>query len=484
VAALTWWAAQEFQPGNTLLAVLSTTLLGLIITYVDLMAALNNDVAAIAAVSLVCVVGISILRRGLTLMRALLMLAAVVCCLFAKTSSYIGLPLAVFCIVLRGWPSFPRWLKWVMPLLMLVSLAAIFDLHVPADWQISSVKVPSSRSANAADRQWAFHIEQGMVRNAFFWQALSPHAIEALKGQPVTVGAWVRTSGTATQVPLPQLTTANKPLASASVQANGTWIFFAYHTQLPSNLTALEIQLPGKPGEVVEYDGVILAVGERPLDVAPTFDDSTGQIALWGNNRTINWVRNGSAESGWWMVRSPINRLLPWGGVNYRLQSYYDWSRTWPQYVAAFTWQFVTFWAAYGNGIPALPSPGIALVAVLTGLMGFGLAMYLVKSYRQQQLAGWQWRIVIFLAAVVATALIMSLLRIDPVSQDGKMFYIPTARHFYVAIMPTALLMMLGWLYVWPPKLKRYAAVVLVLGLYGLSVWSLLNVQLPYFHIG
>jgi hypothetical protein len=110
VAALTWWAAQEFQPGNTLLAVLSTALLGLIIAYADLMTALNNDVAAIAAVSLVCVVGISILRRGLTLMRALLMLAAVVCCLFAKTSSYIGLPLAVFCIVLWGWPSFPRWL--------------------------------------------------------------------------------------------------------------------------------------------------------------------------------------------------------------------------------------------------------------------------------------------------------------------------------------------------------------------------------------
>ena len=75
----------------------------------------------------------------------------------------------------------------------------------------------------------------------------------------------------------------------------------------------------------------------------------------------------------------------------------------------------------------------------------------------------------------------MSLIRIDPVGPEGTIFYIPTARHFYVAILPTSLLLVMGWLAWWPARYQKYAAVGLILALYGLGLWSLLNVQLPYF---
>jgi hypothetical protein len=119
----------------------------------------------------------------------------------------------------------------------------------------------------------------------------------------------------------------------------------------------------------------------------------------------------------------------------------------------------------------------VAFTAVaLAGLVVGGLRLWHAGGW-----AGWQWRSLIFLGAVVATALLMSLIRIDPVGINGSIFYTPTGRYFYVAILPSCVLLMWGWLAWWPRKWQGYASVAGLLVMYGLGIWSLVNIQLPYF---
>jgi hypothetical protein len=73
------------------------------------------------------------------------------------------------------------------------------------------------------------------------------------------------------------------------------------------------------------------------------------------------------------------------------------------------------------------------------------------------------------------------LIRIDPVGINGQMFYVPTARYYYVAMLPTCLLLMWGWLAWWPRRRQGWATVAVLLLLVGLGIWSLMNVQLLYF---
>ncbi len=175
------------------------------------------------------------------------------------------------------------------------------------------------------------------------------------------------------------------------------------------------------------------------------------------------------------LLREGIDRLLPAGGANWRLASWYD-PANWPHYFAGIRWQFVTFWAAFGNGETGLPRAGIAILAVISLFAAIGLIIALTQALRPGTQPGYRQRILIVYVLAVLAALGMSLARIDP---PGG--YMPTARHFYVAIAPAVTLFLIGlgaWL---PPARRRYTYGLLAVVVYALGVWSLLYVQMPFF---
>lgn len=191
---------------------------------------------------------------------------------------------------------------------------------------------------------------------------------------------------------------------------------------------------------------------------------------------SVDWLAGGGPQ-----VRHPISRLVPMGDLNRRLLSWYDWSHNGTAYWAAVRWQFVSFWSAFGAGAAGLPWAGVAVLAAISGMGSLGLLVALIRRLRAGDLEGYQWRTLLFCIAAVGAALAMSLLRIDPPDPEGRIRYVPTARHFYVAIAPTVMLLLVGlgaWI---PPRLRRYGLAALVLLLYALSVWSALNVQIPWF---
>ena len=173
------------------------------------------------------------------------------------------------------------------------------------------------------------------------------------------------------------------------------------------------------------------------------------------------------------LLRPAIDRFLPFGGINKRLPFWYD-PQHWAYYDQALRWQFVTFWSAFGNGVPGLPRAPLAALLILSGLAATGL----VKSWKKSPVSEWQVRGLAFLALAVLAAFMMSLLRID---NPRPTSYIPTARHFYVAIVPVVLLLLLGWGAWLPAESRKVGLVGMVLGLYALVTWSILNVQIPWF---
>lgn len=175
------------------------------------------------------------------------------------------------------------------------------------------------------------------------------------------------------------------------------------------------------------------------------------------------------------LLRPTLDARLPLGGFNGRLPFWYD-PHNWPYYWGALRWQFVTFWSGFGNGVAGLPRGPLVLLLALSALAALGL----IGGWEARKLTREQVRVLIFFAVVVASALLVSLMRIDNPHRGGS--YIPSARHFFIAIVPLAVLMLLGWTR-WLPagKGQRYALAGLVLSLHLLNVWSILAVQLPWF---
>ena len=307
VGWLGYATARDLFPEEPLLAAGVPLLLGLIGSYSDLMSALNNDVGAVAGVSLFVYAMVRSLKRGLSPSNGLLLAVSLIAAWLTKSSARIALPLAAIGLLLTFWPSLPLWGKVASGVVGTVGLV------------------------------WALHWEPG---------------------------------------------------------------------------------------------------------VGP-------------------------------LLRPAIDQVFPFGGINQRLPFWYD-QQNWSYYGHALRWQFVTFWSAFGYGVPGLPRGPLVVLSGLSGIAAVGV----FKGWKQMRLSGWQARSLLFLAIVVSAALFMSFLRIDNPAPNS---YVPTARHFFVAIIPVVIFLLVGWKAWLPARTWKYGMAGIVLGLYGLDVWSILTVQIPWF---
>jgi hypothetical protein len=305
VGLIGWMTMQEAFPAQPLLAAGTPLLMSSLFGYVDLMSSLNNDVGAVAAVSLLVLASTLMLKHGLKWRTILLVLIAVTLCILAKSSGFIALPLSLFTISLTQWAKLPT------------------------------------------------QIKVGLVIGTALMAALA-----------------------------------------------FTWV---------------------------------------------------PQMGL--------------------LLRPALNDLLPVGGLNARLISWYN-PQHWSHYGAALRWLFVTFWSGFGTGQPGLPQGAIVVLSGLSALAVIGI----IRAWRESRVTSWQQQIVLFYVMTVAASLVVSILRIDP---PGG--YVPSTRHLYVSIIPTVFFILVGlgsWI---PLQWRRYGMAGLIISLHILGLWSLVNVQIPWY---
>lgn len=218
--------------------------------------------------------------------------------------------------------------------------------------------------------------------------------------------------------------------------------------------------------------GIPLAIIGVGIYILPRSNTNVKIVALIAGLLLATWAIIWKPGVGP-LLNPTINKYFPWGGANVRLVGWYR-PQNWPYYFTAIRWQFVTFWSGFGTGYPGLPVWGVAFFAALTLVSAIGLVRAFRKHFSHLKL--YQKQIVLFFLIVVLSILAMSLIRIDP--PEG---YIPTARHFYNAIVPTILFFLIGlgqWL---PSSQQRYGLAGLLIIFFLIGVWSILNIQMPYF---
>ncbi len=139
-------------------------------------------------------------------------------------------------------------------------------------------------------------------------------------------------------------------------------------------------------------------------------------------------------------------------------------------FVDPLVWLFVSYWSGIASGVPSYTTlmNGIVLVFSLAAVYGLGRWWF---SHPHPETVTKHF---ILMEVVVILAFLMHLMRIQPER------YIPTARHFLVAVIPLSTLLILG-LSGLSDKTKKLLPACFILIIFTMNLLAIVNTQVPYF---
>jgi len=232
----------------------------------------------------------------------------------------------------------------------------------------------------------------------------------------------------------------------------------------------------------------VLVKGERLTQAIPHFDDTGGGRGVWGEEPFTNLLRNASAEQAGPGVQSWANeigtKIMPAWPRSYpsdMLVSLMDWEGAGWYYWATGTNMLRTFWAKFGWGHVPLPGsrPYLVLsVVTLLGMVGAGVGIW-------QRRHALPWEVLLLLGLALFGIWIPAIVR-----GIGSLFgwaFIPGARYAYPAILPTVLVLNVGWLEIlrllgrWLRAAPKVQYVVYFLFFLGLDAISILTITRFYY---
>ena len=461
--------------------------LALLPGYADLMTAVNNDVAAVTLFGLFLWGSLRLIRRGFSPWRVLWVAGSAALCAWTKNTVLLAVllvPIPILFALLRGsW----RWAAWALVLGGgLIASGSTFAWGDAALWYRQSPQDAPTRAhrpeAPLGDDVFQLEIAPGSPAPEVR-QVIPQEGLELLRGRKVTLGAWIWATEPR-PVHTPVLYHYNWLVAGRLIEVGQAPVFVAITATIPSGVRTVQVGLApvGDVGDhrvTVFYDGLVLAEGERPLTEAPTFDDAEGRQGTWGGRPFVNLLRNASAESSWPWIRPWAETLLARSGVRATIQpslalaALLDW-RAFEDYHSATAGRLLrTFWAEFGWADVSLPDPWYpALTAVtLAGVAGAALALW-----RGRRRLPWDVALLLGLALLAAWGAAWLRGVGEALSANP---YIPVARYTYPAIIPTVLLLCVGW-----REFLRHAGrlylVIQLLALLALDAVSLLTITQHY----
>jgi hypothetical protein len=316
-------------------------------------------------------------------------------------------------------------------------------------------------------------------------QIIPRETLQNLDNNTISLGAWIW-ADKPVRVRLPIMVSGSQTI-TREVKVEVEPKFFAHSVNLLSKDNQINVILApmrGNPAEssMVYYDGIVLAEGKRPLSEPPKFNDADGNRGKWGSEPFENLIRNASAERSWPWVRKWADRLIDAnfpGRPPLMLAFALDWAPALNYYQQTIRLMPQTFWARFGWGHVALS--GFHPYRILAGLTLAGLIGAIFALWRNRRRLPWD--VVSFLSLPLVIIWGSAFMRGSITIIDGPLF-IPAARYAYPAIIPTMLILCLGWLEIilWIEKYLRIPRIItyslfgiFFIGLSALSFYSLIN---------
>lgn len=390
--------ARELTPPGHALRWMLPGMVALLPAFVDLMTAVNNDVGAVAFFSLFFWAAVRMVKRGFSVLRLAALVLFAILAWYTKGTGGIAvfvLPIPVLFSLLRGRLRPLAWAAIAVGLSGVV-LAAL-NWGDAAGWtRQSQLSFPSRLT-----------LEQAPLGTHAFRLSLQPGAPEpqlvqwlrdeqnaALRGEPVTLGAWIWASAPI-EVNFPILLKDNITI-TIPVQVGTEPAYFTNSAYIGKNIQKVGLLLSPFTGPVeqpveVYIDGLVLAQGGYTQG-EPQFATDKGTTGFWGDMVFRNMLRNPSAEAAWPRLRGWTENLAHQylqGNPYLALSALLDYRLAGWYYRATFKNLLNTFWAQFGWGHVTLVAINqlhpYRLMAGITLIGLAGLVLAASRRFRSMQ---------------------------------------------------------------------------------------------------
>jgi len=420
-------------------------------SFVDIMTAVNNDVAAITSFSFFVWISIAIIKKGLSLKSLGILIIAVTLSVLSKSSAWLVAPLGLSVVVLgllKGKSIKSLAAICLIGLIIGIALVFSFNTSAPAFFYATSDKYIPTRTVTNKSPVGQVSIVQ--ERQAWLWQGFNytipPAEFLKINAQEATLGAYIW-ADQPTVIQFPKIgcsgETKMTSFTNTKIELSTHPQFFAFSSNIPEkdkSLCWVQFYPTQDENNRVYWDGIVLVPGRYEGKPLPDFNDADATGGVWDNVQFTNLLRNASGETAWPVFSTLAKRIIP-GNLNFsssRLLSFFDHKSHGWYFKAAAGNIFRSFWAMFGWGNvfvlgrrPYWVFVGFSLVL----LFGFLISL-IVKPHPYSS------KIALFLLIAIAFQCALVLFR-GVGSWYGNTF-IPGARYFYPVILPVSILAVAG----------------------------------------
>ncbi len=423
------------------------------------------------------------------------MIITTLLCLFTKSTVASAIPLAIIALLFGLLRDKNRKYAWgILVITFLGLIAFAFKWNDAAHWQHVTTQTSTTR-VDALETPFGnyalqLHLAPEKTKSTISQSIFHENMLNEIRGRKVTVGAWIWADGDQTNGTISLYDEKEQKIGRTTVTLDNKPQFFAFLSKVPEDIQLFQIALSGnrqagsKPVNIY-YDGVLVIPGDHTDGHIPEcLDPECNQVA-WEGLTFGNLVRNSSAEKAWPSLHPQITYLIsefiPISNPSTTLSSLLNW-RVNQWYFRAVIGNFLqTFWAKFGWGhVPLLGNKPYRILTILTVIAIIGTLVRLIRLRKMMPWPSTAFLLITlfliwgsaFMRGITSTRLLSSLT------------YISVARYAYPAIIPTVLILNLGWLEVsdqahhWlkiPPKYLYGIYIAFFIGLDILSILSIYN---------
>lgn len=490
--------ARDLAPPRHPLRWLVPISVALVPPFADLMTAVNSDVGAVTALTVLLWGLVRTIRFGFTLRRILWIVASTIVCATVKDTSVIGIVLAPIGLVIafwaqRGWRWWPFFVAGAVG--FGVASIALFGWGDARYWyrwgglDLSATTQTSRPDAVLGTHVVAIQAAEGPKHQVL--NGVSDADAVRLAGRTVTVGSWMWAERPVSRVELgivvsPRGTLELNVLATP-LELTTTPTFYTHSVTVPENVGKLYFvvfargALEGEQPTPVYIDGAVLMEGEQPALPPPAFDDHTAASGTWNGQPFLNPLRNASGEMAWPRVRPWFMTLMPRLINVERLwifSTLFDLGT-----IVPFTTRVATQWVLYGffvrfswgqlwlpsSLVPAVLFQGWTILALV------GCVIWWARRRASDRLRP----ALVFLA--IAALSVWVTVSMWPLSYFVmSRVTLPSSRYAFPVAAPTMLMLVGGWWALWPRRWRAIGIGVVVVAMLALNAISIVTILSYY----
>jgi len=455
-----WGIARELTPAGHALRIILPLSIAFLPGYVDVMTSVNNDVAAVCFTGFFLWGSVILLRRGFSAVVLLGTILSAGLCYFSKETAYFTLILVPVILVLSILPRKFHWLAWAgMAVFLLSGVLLLVKWDDAGGWYRSTAQLPPTRAAHpkAVLGSYVFQLD-GTADITPNWmpQLFQTIAPDSSWSKPearfFTLGGWIW-ADREMKVRSPMLAIGTNSYFQTLTVTDEPQYFLISGEIEPGSNPSLRVHLnPVRRDSsgAIFMDGLFLVEGEYPAQVQPVFLDPSGKTGTLAGQPFQNLLSNASAEMAGPRFTPIVDdfgaRILPdQNRPSLWLTSLLDQNGAGWYYNLSFRHLFRTFWARFGWGHVTLlghkPYRHLGYLCLAGMVASF---LWLIRSAWIHRKEIPYWSIAFFLLATLAAVWGMTWVR--GISYLGlARFYLPVGRYAYPAVIPTVLLVVLGW---------------------------------------